>query len=130
MPRHNGKHAKAMKKKHGTNNAKQAAARDERRAAAIATVDQMGDEALEDLLSPQPAPQEEVESPATEPTYEPSKGTMDARRREAIVLKYEMLGCPPESEWGKHGGTLRQFWHVYEVHRPNMGTFSSGPFRA
>ena len=44
---------------------------------------------------------------ATQPTYEPSKGGMDARERKAIILKYERLGCPPESEWGKHGGTLR-----------------------
>ena len=84
-----GSHGKKVKA--GTHNRKQASLRDERRAAAIAAVRTMADKALEKLLSPQPAPPEEVESPATEPTYEPSKGTMDARRREAIVLKYELL---------------------------------------
>ena len=24
------------------------------------------------------------------------------------VYWYQQLNCPPESEWGKHGGTLRQ----------------------
>jgi len=33
---------------------------------------------------------------------------MDARERKAIILKYERLGCPPESEWGKHEGTLHR----------------------
>ena len=33
---------------------------------------------------------------------------MDAHRRVAIVYKYELLGCPPQSEWGKQGGTMRQ----------------------
>ena len=93
--------------KNGTNNTQQAAARDEARAAAIAAIGQMADEALEEVLSaPSPQPMEETTPVA--PTYEPSKKTMDARRREAIVFKYELLGCPPESEWGKHGGTLRQ----------------------
>jgi hypothetical protein len=41
-----------------TNNSSQAAARDETRAAAIETFGQMADEALKDLLSPQPVPVE------------------------------------------------------------------------
>ena len=54
------------------------------------------------------APLEALSSPVLEPAYEPSEGTMSACQREAIVLKYELLGGPPESEWGRHGGTLRQ----------------------
>ena len=86
-------------------------------AAAIAAVGQMADEALEEVLSaPPPQPMEETTPVA--PTYKPSKGTMDARRREAIVFKYELLGCPPESEWGKHGGTLRQIADFLEMPDP------------
>ena len=40
--------------------------------------------------------------------------TMHAQHPEQLgwgpsaASKYELLECPPESEWGKHGGTLRQ----------------------
>jgi len=108
LKRGSGGQRKRHKPKAGTKEANQAAARDERRAVAIAAVGTMADEALETLLSPPPAPATEVESPATTPTYEPSKGEMESREREAIVLKYERLGCPPESDWGKHNGTLHQ----------------------
>ena len=50
-----------------------------------------------------------------EPAYEPSEGTMSACQREAIVLKYELLGGPLESEWGRHGGTLRQIADFLEM---------------
>ena len=40
---------------------------------------------------------------------------MSACQREAIVLKYELLGGPPESEWGRHGGTLRQIADFLEM---------------
>ena len=38
---------------------------------------------------------------------------------------YQQLGCPPESEWGKHGGTLRQLADALLCFSPNMGTFST-----
>ena len=40
---------------------------------------------------------------------------MSACQREAIVLKYELLGGPLESEWGRHGGTLRQIADFLEM---------------
>ena len=42
------------------------------------------------------------------PAYQPSNGEMAAYRRMEIVAKYQRLNCPPESEWSKHGGVLRQ----------------------
>ena len=36
----------------------------------------------------------------------------------AIVNKYQMLNCPPESEWSKHGGTLRQIADHLEMPDP------------
>ena len=69
-------------------------------------------EAAADLLgSPQPAPAEQpppAAQPEPEPAYEPSNGEIDSYKRMGIVSVYHMLKCPPESEWGKHGGTLRQ----------------------
>ena len=91
--------------KRGSNNSAHAAARNEARAAAVV---QAADATLKELTSPAPAPVQEPAPPVTEPTYVPSKGEMDSHRRIAIVWKYEDLGCPPESEWGKHGGTMRQ----------------------
>ena len=55
-----GGHGRSSNVKQGTNNTQQAAARDERQAAAIAAVGMMADEVLEALRSPQPAPTEEV----------------------------------------------------------------------
>ena len=43
---------------------------------------------------------------------------MEARRREMIVYKYELHECPPESEWGKHSGTLRQIADYLEMPDP------------
>ena len=113
--------------KHGTNNTQQAAARDEAKAAAVAAVGMMADEALEDLLSPQPSPEGDVQPPAIEPTCEPSKGEMDSYKRMAIVSHYQRLGCPPKSEWGKHGGTLRQladhYIQIFAICHPKYGHF-------
>lgn len=66
-------------------------------------------EALAALESP-PQPPAEAQPPAEqpEPEYVPSNGEMQAYKRMAIVCKYQMLGCPPESEWSQHGGVLRQ----------------------
>ena len=93
----------------GTNNKAQAAARNAATAERIATFIAVAKEALQ---SPPPAPpaEEEQPSPVTEPTYVPTTGEMEAHRRIAIVYKYERLDppCPPESEWGKHGGALSQ----------------------
>ena len=111
MPRHRG-HGNRKSRKRGTNNPEQAAARDER---ADAARRQAAAEALAALEHRPPAPIEALPSPVLEPVYEPSKGTMCARQRQAIVLKYERLGCPPESEWGRHGGTLRQIADFLEM---------------
>ena len=92
-------------KKAGTKEKGQAARRDATRAAAIAEAEQAPEEPVEEPSPPEPGVQA---SPATEPAYEPSRGEKDCYRRMTIVHKYQQLDCPPESEWGKHGGTLRQ----------------------
>ena len=38
--------------------------------------------------------------------------------RRLIGLLYEELGCPPESEWSKHGGTLRQIADALKMSDP------------
>jgi hypothetical protein len=89
-------------KKRGTKNTNQATARDIR--AAEAEIQAL---AAAEAATESPIP--EVASPVPyEPTYVPSRGQLQSHKRVAIVYKYEQLGCPPESEWGKHGGTLRQ----------------------
>ena len=118
LKRGSGGGSHGHKAKPGTHNRKQAAARDAARTAAIATVGTMADEALEALLSPPPAPAEQVVSPAIEPACEPSKGELDAYKRMAIVSAYQRLNCPPECEWGKHGGTLRQLADAFDMPDP------------
>lgn len=121
LKRGSGRHARGRKPKGGTKNKHQVAARDEARATAIAAVGTMADEALEALLSPPPAPAEEVVSEATcgpEPACEPSKGELDAYKRMAVVSAYQRLNCPPESEWAKHGGTLRQIADAFDMPDP------------
>ena len=85
-------------------------------------------------MAAEATPAEEPQQPAPEPAYEPSKSEMNAHRRAAILHKYEQLKCPPASEWGKHGGTLRQIADFLEMRRhhfgPNMGIISTGPFNA
>ena len=61
-------------------------------------------------------PAEEVVSP--EPMYVPTKSDMEARKRQMMILKYEQLDCPPQSEWSKHGGTLRQIADFLEMPDP------------
>ena len=121
LKRGSGRHARGRKPKGGTKNKHQVAARDEARTTAIAAVGTMADEALEALLSPPPAPAEEVVSEATcgpEPACEPSKGVLDAYKRMAVVSAYQRLNCPPESEWAKHGGTLRQIADAFDMPDP------------
>jgi len=113
--------------KPGTNNAKQAAARDKRAADASTAELQATAEALAALDDPAPVPTEEQPSPEPEAACEPSNGELASYKRMAIVSHYQQLGCPPESEWGKHGGTLRQLANAFDMPDPNMGTFSLKP---
>jgi len=53
-----------------------------------------------------------------EPACEPSNGELSSYKRMAIVSHYQQLGCPPESEWGKHGGTLRQIADAFDMLDP------------
>ena len=97
-------------KKAGTKEKGQAARRDERAAAAAAAERQAAAEAMADMnAAPTPAPNAAA-TPATavEPAYQPSMCELNAFKRMAVVYFYMTLGCPPETEWGKHGGTLRQ----------------------
>jgi len=110
-----------------TNNAKQAAARDKRAADASTAELQATAEALAALDDPAPVPTEEQPSPEPEAACEPSNGELASYKRMAIVSHYQQLGCPPESEWGKHGGTLRQLANAFDMPDPNMGTFSLKP---
>jgi hypothetical protein len=104
MPRVSGH----PKKKGGTNNANQAAARDKRAADAAEAELLAAAEALQALEAPAPPPAAVQPPMEIKPAYEPSGGEMAAYRRMEIVSKYQRLGCPPESEWSKHGGVLRQ----------------------
>ena len=123
MPRNNGKQGRPHGKKPGTNNASQAAARDKRAADAAAAEQQDAAEALAMLDEPAPAPPEEQPSMEPEPACEPSKGEMDSYKRVAILSAYHRLNCPPESEWSKHGGTLRQFYYVRRQYIIKYGHF-------
>ena len=98
--------------KPGTNNTQKAALRDQCAAAAAKAEARANLRALRLLAiaaatSPPRANQHQA-SPVTVPTYEPSRGELAVHKRIAIVYKYELLKCPPESQWNKHGGTLRQ----------------------
>ena len=114
MPRVSGH----KKKKGGTNNVNQAAARDKRAADAAEAELSAAAEALQALEAPVPPPA--AVQPPTEPVpaHEPSNGEMAAYRRMEIVSKYQRLGCPPESVWSKHGGTLRQIADHLEMPDP------------
>ena len=107
-----GGHGRASHVKPGTNDAKLAAKRDQRAAAAAkaeARAQRLAaQQAPAAATSPAPRSHHKKASPVTEPTYEPGRGELAAHKRVAIIYKYELLECPPESEWGKHGGTLRQ----------------------
>ena len=61
---------------------------------------------------------QEQPSLVTEPAYEPSKGEVDKYKRMGYVAIYHMLGCPPKSMWGKHGGTLRQIADHFNMPDP------------
>ena len=105
--------------KPGTNNADQASRRDEH--ATPAERRAAGAErraAAREAEAEPPVEEEFSEAEMPEPTYAPSKGDMNSHRRIAIVYKYELLNCPPESEWGKHGGTLRQIADYLEMPDP------------
>ena len=119
MPRHKGwgRSSRGGKRdaKIGTHNTAQAAARDRRAADAKAAKLRAAAEALAALEAPPPAPAEEVVSPEPEPACEPSKGELDAYKRMAIMSAYQRLNCPPECEWGKHGGTLRQLADAFDM---------------
>ena len=112
MPRRKNKLSRP-KVKPGTNNADQAAARDEaaeerERLADNAALEAERLTAAAALLE-RLAAADAMDAPMViEPAYEPSKGEIDSYKRMAVVAKYQWLGCPPESEWSKHGGTLRQ----------------------
>ena len=96
----------------------QAAARDKRAADAAEAELQAAAEALAALDEPAPAPAEEQPSTEPEPACEPSNGELASYKRMAIVSHYQQLGCPPESEWGKHGGTLRQLADAFDMPDP------------
>jgi hypothetical protein len=108
LKRGNGGGVGGHRAKPGTRNKHQAAARDKRAADASEAELLAAAEALQALEAPAPPPA--VVQPPTEPVpvYEPSNGEMAAYKRMAIVSAYQRLNCPPECEWGKHGGTLRQ----------------------
>ena len=86
------------------------------RADAAAAALLAAEEALEAFNSPPEAV--EQPSPGPEPAYVPSKGELQQYKRMAIVCKYQMLECPPESEWVKHGGTLRQIADYLDMQDP------------
>ena len=102
-------------KKNGTKNKYQAANRDIRAAEAEIRARAAAQATTESPIPATPIP--EVASPY-EPTYVPSKGELQSHKRVAIVYKYEQLGCPPETEWGKHGGVLRQIADHLEMPDP------------
>ena len=108
MPRASNKVGKYVKP--GTNNKDQAAKRDAARAAAE---EEAAAAALRGFRSPPAAEQTTEEAtPATEiqmePAYVPSVPELQEQQRQAITWKYMALGCPPETEWSRHGGVLRQ----------------------
>jgi len=107
-----GGYGRLTKAKRGTNDAKLAARRDQRAAAAAKAEARArrlaAQQAAAAATSPAPRSDHNRASPVTAPTYEPSRGELASHKRVAIIYKYELLDCPPESEWGKHGGTLRQ----------------------
>ena len=96
-----------------TNNAAQAAARDERAAAAAeefaAFVEEAARAEKEALRADEEALRAEAQRQRTmKPAHVPSNGEWAAFKRQSIVFHYFELDCPPVSEWGKSGGTLRQ----------------------
>ena len=86
---------------------KQAAARFKRAADAADAELQAAAEALAALEAPPPPPADVQPPLESDSAYEPSTGKFNSHKRMAIVYKYMELKCPPESEWGKHGGPLR-----------------------
>ena len=102
--------------KAGTNNTAQAAARGKRAADAAEAELRVAAEALAALEAPQPPPADVHPPLDPVPAYKPSKGEFDSHKRMSIIFKYMELKCPPESEWGKHGGTLRQIADLSLIH--------------
>ena len=118
LKRGSGHRHKEHKPKQGTKNVHQVSARDKRAADAAAAELQAAAEALAALDEPAPAPAEEQPSLEPEPACEPSNGELASYKRMAIVSHYQRLGCPPESEWGKNGGTLRQLADAFDMPDP------------
>ena len=90
-------------KKQGTKNMAQAAARDERLAAAKAADRAAAAELLADLAEPE---KELVESPATVTKPADLTAGQRARRRAVIIWKYVELGSPPKKHWEGRDGTV------------------------
>ena len=113
MPRARGH----PKKKPGTNNAKQAAARDAAAALRderLATIEEEpedgedGEEAVEE-------PPETMEQPRKKQRQVHTPWAQQTLKRATIQYFYERLGCPPEIEWDGSGGAVLQIRDLMQL---------------
>ena len=123
LKRGSGGVASRRKPKEGTKNANQAAARDvaaeERERHADNAALEAERLASAAVLLEHLAATDAMNTPTViEPACEPSNGELASYKRMAIVYHYQQLGCPPESEWGNHGGTLRQLADAFDMPDP------------
>lgn len=93
----------AGRSKGETKNKHQLTKKRERAAAAEAADRAVAAEAMADLASPAGGQQVMHDSPETAVE---NKVVQQERRRAAIINAYHGLGCPPEEQWWRRGGTV------------------------